>query len=321
MGRVRAYVPGVLVAFALFTGDAWAQGRADLEKARASYLSRNYAEAEERLRALVDPNRGTKERAVLSTARMYLGATLTAQGRTEQANDVFEKLILEDPAFEPDPLGFPAEIVNAFIDTRARLQERLKAAAEISAKLEAERRAREDFERRAREAWLEKVKAQASAERVTVESSRLVAFVPFGAGQLQNRQPTLGYVFLGLESALLVASAITVPMYVYARDRANDEARGFDVDGRAEAYQARAQQLRFFNIGFGSAFVLVAAAGIVQANVAYVPAWNETKKRELPVLPSAVDQRGAWVLPVVSALARAEGAQPSGLFVGAAGRF
>lgn len=314
-------IAGCLAALSA-TSPAVAQGRPDLEKARAAYLARNYAEAETRLRALIDPTTGTKERSVLSSARMVLGATLVAQGRGEQASDVFEKLILEDPAFEPDPLGFPGEVINAFIDTRARLQERLKTAAEVAAKLEAERRAREDFERRAREAWLEKVKEQAGTERVTVQNSRLVASIPFGAGQFQNRQRGLGWTFLGLESALLVATVITVPMYVYARDRANDEARGFDVDGRADAYQERAQQLRFFNIGFASGFALVAAAGVIQANAAFVPSFDDTRRRELPVLQTA-RAAGLQLHPTVSvgSMGAERGAPLSGLQIGAFGAF
>ena len=259
---------------------------------------------------------------MLSTARMYLGATLTAQGKSEQASDVYEKLILEDPAFEPDPLGFPAEIVNAFIDTRARLQERLKTAAEVSAKLEAERRSREEFERRAREAWLEKVKAQAMTERVTVESSRLVAFVPFGAGQLPEppagpglrvpRHPVRAPRGLGHHRA-------HVRLRARSRERRGPRLRRRRPRGGVPGPRSAAPVLQ--HRGFHDAFVLVAAAGIVQANAAYVPAWNETKKRDLPVLPSAAEARSSFV-PVLSALGRSDGSEaPAGLFVGAAGTF
>lgn len=78
---------------------ASAQGRVDVEKARAAYLARNYAEAEERLRALVDPKTGLKELGLLSQARMYLAAVLLAQGKPDAAAEVLEKMILEDPAF------------------------------------------------------------------------------------------------------------------------------------------------------------------------------------------------------------------------------
>src|SRR3954447_16490028 len=91
---------------------ASAQGRVDVEKARAAYLARNYAEAEDRLRTLVDPKTGLKELSLLSQARMYLAAVLLAQGKRDAAVEVFEKMILEDPAFEPDPLSFSGDVIN-----------------------------------------------------------------------------------------------------------------------------------------------------------------------------------------------------------------
>lgn len=310
----------VSAAFALAvlvfaSAPAWAQGRADLEKARAAYLARNYTEAEERLRTLVDPTSGTKERVVLSQGRMYLGATLLAQGKREPAEDVFEKLILEDPAYEPDPLGFPAEVVNTFIDTRVQLQERLKAAAQTAAKLEAERRAREEADRRAREAWLEKVKEQASEERVTVRNERLVACMPFGAGQFQNRQPVLGWTFLGVESGLFVATAVTWGMGLYWRDRAREDARQIGLVSYADELQHRADVLRTWNLGLGGALAVVAAVGIVQANVAFVPEFDEKHKRALPPLHAKTTP--TRLVPWVAPLAGRE--TGPGVMVGATG--
>jgi tetratricopeptide (TPR) repeat protein len=309
----RLIAASVLAGLVLSSSHACAQGRADLEKARAAYLARNYAEAEARLEVLVDPKDGVKERALLSEARMYLGAVLLAQGRQKQAEDVFEKLILNDVTYDPDPLSFPGDVINTFIDTRAQLQERIKTAAQTAAKLEAERRAREEAERRQQEEWLEKVKAQAAEEKVTIKNDRLVAFLPFGAGQFQNRQPVLGWIFLGTQAALVVASAVTLPMYLYARGRADDEARSGDIERKADAYQERAEDIRFTNIGLAGAFVAVAAIGIIQANLGYVPEIVEVKKRELPALPAL-----SRLSPVISPVARGDGA-PTGVFVGLSG--
>lgn len=305
---------GVVLLVSLASGPAFAQGRADLEKARAAYLARSYTEAEERLRSLVDPTSGTKERVVLSQARMYLGATLLAQGKRDAAEDVFEKLILEDPAYEPDPLGFPADVVNTFIDTRVQLQERLKAAAQTAAKLEAERRARDEADRRAREVWLEKVKAQAGEEHVTVRNERLVACLPFGAGQFQNRQPVLGWAFLGAESSLLVATAVTWGMGLYWRDRARDEARDIALVARADELKARADEIRTWNLGLGAALAAVAAVGIVQANVAFVPQFDERKKRPLPPLGNGASVGALRLTPFVAPLVSPQG---GGVMVGA----
>lgn len=303
---MRGLLVAAILVFSIFgTSAAWGQSRADLEKARAAYLARNYAEAEERLRALVDPKTGVKELTLLSQARMYLGAVLLAQGKHDQAVDVFEKLILEDPPFEPDPLGYPTDVINTFIDVRLQLQERLRQAAQNAAKLEAERRARAEEEKRKQEEWLGKVKAMAQEEKITVRNNRLLAFLPFGVGQFQNGQPILGWTFLVSEAALVVGTAVTIPMYSYARGRAEEEARAGDIERKADLYQERADTIQVANLSMAGAFGLLAVAGIVQANIAYVPETFETKKRELPPLSRTVPR----ISPIVAPLA-------GGAFVG-----
>lgn len=262
---------------------ASAQGRVDVEKARAAYLARNYAEAEERLRALVDPKTGLKELGLLSQARMYLAAVLLAQGKPDAAAEVLEKMILEDPAFEPDPLSFPSDVINTFFDVRAQLQEKIRQDAQNKARLEAERRARAEEERRKQEAWLAKVKQMASEEKITVRNNRLVAFLPFGAGQFQNGDSVLGWTFLVSEAALVAGMGVTIPMYAYHRGRAEEVARQNDFR-TAQLYQDRADNIRTVNLSFVGAFAAIAITGVVQANLAYVPEKVDTKKRPLPPL-------------------------------------
>jgi tetratricopeptide (TPR) repeat protein len=308
----RLIVVAALGVVLLGARAAAAQGRVDVEKARAAYLARNYSEAEERLRALVDAQSGIKELSLLSQARMYLGAVLLAQGKRDAAIEVFEKMILEDPSFEPDPLSFPGEVVNTFYDVRGQLQEKIRQAAQNAARLEAERRARAEEERRRQEAWLAKVKQMAGEEKITVRHSRLVAFLPFGAGQFQNGDRVLGWTFLASEAACVIGTGITVPMFSYARGRAEDEARSGDLERKAQVYQDRADNIRTVNLSFVGVLAALAVTGIVQANLAYVPETAETRKRDLPPI--------SRLTPVVSPLARSEGsALPSGLFVGISG--
>jgi TolA-binding protein len=284
----------------------------DVVKARAAYLARNYSEAEDRLRALVDPKMGLKELSLLSQARMYLGAVLLAQGKRDAAGDVFEKMILEDPSFEPDPLSFPGDVINTFFDVRGQLQEKIRQSAQNAARLEAERRARVEEERRRQEAWLAQVKQMATEEKNTVRHSRLIAFLPFGAGQFQNGDRVLGWTFLATQAACIIGTGITVPMYSYARGRAEDEARSGDLEREAQLYQDRADNIRTVNLSFAGAFAALAITGIVQANLSYVPETVETGKRALPPL--------SRVTPIVAPLAKSEGgASPAGLFVGLSG--
>ena len=258
---------------------AFADDRAELEKARASYLSRNWAEAELRARGILDG--GSKERAIVSQARMILGAALIAQGKKEPAVETFEKLALDDPTFDPDPLSYPSDVINTFIDTRAQQADRIKNQAVTLAKLEAERKAREEAEREKQKRWLELVKAQAQEEKITVRNSRLVACLPFGAGQFQNDQPTLGWIFLGTEAALVVGTAITLPMHFYARDRRQVYIDAQDLQ-LATQWDQRADQIQVANLILAGSFVAVAAVGILQANVSFQPQRDERKKRDLP---------------------------------------
>jgi hypothetical protein len=261
---------------------ARADGRADLEKARAAYLARNYAEAEERLRVLVDPKTGLREPGLLSQARMNLGAVLLAQGKKDAGSEVFERLILEDPSYEPDPLSFPGEVINLFIDVRSQLRERIKVAAENAARLEAERRAREAAEKKAREEWQRKVEKMASEEIITSKRSRLVACMPFGAGQFQNGQPVLGGIFLGLESAAVIGTFVTVPMYAYAARHLQLELNHPSGEDKVAAYQARKNDILTADYILIGSFVGIAAVGIVQANLAFEPEKTNTKQRDLP---------------------------------------
>ncbi len=289
----RALAPAILFAVLAFAADARADARVDLEKARVAYLARNYAEAEDRLRALLDPQTGVKERALISQARMYLGAVSFAQGKKDAAKEIFETLVLEDPTYEPDPLSFPSDVVNLYIDTRAQLAESIKNAAAVAAKLEAERKAREAAERDRRERWLERVKALAQEDKTLVKNQRLVAFVPFGAGQFQNRQPLLGWIFLGAEASLVVTSGILFGMQRYAKDRAIEEQNANDPNQRKDQYVAREQDLFVANVVVTGAFAAVAVAGIIQANLAYQPEYVELKKRELPPLSALKPVIGA----------------------------
>ena len=313
MRALRRFLAASAFALAVLGGRAAAaQGRVDVEKARAAYLARNYAEAEERLRALVDPKTGLKDLSLLSQARMYLAAVLLAQGKREPGAEAFEKLILEDPSFEPDPLSFSGDVINTFFDVRAQLQERIRQQAQNLARLEAEKRAHADEERRKQEAWLARIKQLATEEKITVHNSRVVALLPFGAGQFQNREPVLGWMFLVSESALVLGTMITVPLYIYADGRKNGQ--GANLEGKAQLYKERADTIATVNLSLVGAFAAVAITGIVQANLAYVPEISETKKRELP--PQS------RLTPILAPVARSEGSViPQGGLVGVGGTF
>jgi hypothetical protein len=113
------------------------------------------------------------------------------------------------------------------------------------------------------------------------------------------------------EAACVLGTGLTVPMYSYARGRAEDEARSGDLERKAQLYQDRADNIRTVNLSFTGVFAVLAMVGIVQANLAFVPETVETRTRDLPPLTR--------LTPVVSSLSGGAGALPTGVFVGVRG--
>jgi hypothetical protein len=275
------------VALVAAGGSARADEQGDMDKVRASYLARQYDDVEARLKTLLDPNQGTlHDPAMITQARMYRGAALVARGKPGDAGAVFERLLLDDPQFEPDPLSFPTDVIDLFIDTRTRLRDRLNEEAQERARFEAQALARE-AERKLREkervATLERLAAE---ETVTQIHSRWIALVPFGAGQFQNGKTTLGWVFLSMDSALLLGTAITVPIYLYDLQQRTSAYQAQDPTA-ANSYIQRAQTVQTINLSLVGAFAVTAIAGILQGELEYVPTVVEHRSRSIP--PLALD--------------------------------
>ena len=300
----RLGVAGVLaVAGLCATGTAArADEQGDLDKARAAYLARRYDEAERRFRTMLDPVNGTiHDPTLLSRARMYWGAVALAKSSAVQATAIFEKLLLDDPTFEPDPLSFPADVINAFIDTRARMRERLSAMAAEQARREAERRAREDADRKRQAGHLALVERLASEEEVTDRHSRWVSLLPFGVGQFQNGKNALGWFFLGSEAALVAGGCIALPFYTYNATQGIDAYEHVQTS-RASDYFDRANIARAMNIVLLSSAAGVGVLGVVQAQLAYVPDVVTIKHRVIPDARATSSRLPAppWLLPSVS---------------------
>jgi hypothetical protein len=279
---------------------ARADEQTDLEKVRAAYLGKNYDEAERRLVAILDPDKGAHDPQVLTQARMYLGAVMLAKGNADGASQVFEKLILDDPTYEPDPLSFPTNAIDLFIDTRARLRERLNAEAQERVRREAERRARAEEKKRKDAERLATLERMAGEERVTERHSRWIAAVPFGAGQFQNGDTAAGWALLGVESALVAGTLVCLPIYLTDLQYRTEAFSAGDRT-RAQEYIDRANAVRVVNLSLAGAFAAVAIVGVVQAQAAFVPERTDVKKRVIPptawqpILAPSGDARGGIV--------------------------
>jgi TM2 domain-containing membrane protein YozV len=257
---------------------------------------------------MLDPKNGTlHDAAMVTQARMYLAAVLFAKGEQEQAATVLERLLLDDKEqFEPDPLSFPTDVIDFFIDTRARLRDKLNAQAQERAKREAERRAREEEQKKREAARLALLERLATEEKVTSVHSRWIALVPFGAGQFQNGKPGLGWALLATESAFLLGTVVTIPIYLIDLQNRSDAYRAGQ-NFQANEYIDRANVVRTVNLAFIGAFALTAAAGVVQAQLEYVPSVVDLRTRPIPAV--------SWTLTPVLTPER------GGASVGIGGRF
>ena len=170
-------------------GVARADEQSELDKVRASYLAHQYDDAELRLRAMLDPMHGTLHDAALITqARMYLAAVLLAEGKQNEASALLEKLLLDDPQYEPDPLSFPTDVDRPL---HRHAHARFAAASQRGGArgARASRPQSGSARRRRRSARPSASRCSRSSpreENVTTVHSRWAALVPFGAGQFQN---------------------------------------------------------------------------------------------------------------------------------------
>jgi hypothetical protein len=274
-----------LVATALLAlsgRDAAADAQSDLEKAHSAYVAHKYADAEARLRALLDEKtHPLTDPDSIADARMYLGAVLVAEGKKEEAGDVFEQLVLDKPDYEPDSLRVLLDAINAFIDARTRLRDRLAALQrEQVQKQQALRQKQQEDQIKAatRLALLEQL---ASTEVVTERHSRWLALLPFGAGQFQNGQETLGWVFLSGETILGVTSIGGVAIALSEQVQANDAFARRDLP-EAISFERRAQIAAIVADWFAAGFFAAAVGGIVHAQLTFVPERIQTRKREIP---------------------------------------
>jgi tetratricopeptide (TPR) repeat protein len=261
-----------------------ADDSSELEKALSAYVAHRYGDAAERLRTLLDARTGSlKSPYDIADARMYLGAVLVAQGKKEAADSVFEELLLSKPDYQPDPLRVSLEAIDAFIDTRSRLHDRLGALQADLVRQEKEQRAHEEALHKQRLQRLVILEQLASEETVIQKNSRWVGLLPFGVGQFQNGQDGLGVAFLAGESLLALSSAVAHVLSLYCEGQTNDAVERND--GTAGAYNRRAQAEALAGNLFATGFFASAIAGIALAELTFVPQRQHVEHRPIPQPP------------------------------------
>ncbi len=260
---------------------ARADAASDLEKAHNAYVARQYDEAEMRLRALLDAKTSTLvDPDKIADARMYLAATLLAEKKNDEANSMLEQLLTERPDYQPDPLRVSLEAIDALTDARTRIRDKLAALQAEKVRKAQEEKAKIESERVKQQIRLQQLEQLAGTEIIEHPNSRLLAMVPFGAGQFQNGQTALGWTLLLSEGALAIGSGIGAGFWYYYVQKA--QAPENVLDGTAHGYNSLAQTSSYVGDSLFAGFAVLAAIGVIQAQLTFVPETVETRKRPLP---------------------------------------
>lgn len=266
---------------------------AELARVAGLYEAGKYRECSNELERLLDPlgKAPLRQSAMVENARVYWSACLLGAGETDEADAPLRAAIHENPQMKPpDSLVFPQPVVQRFLRVRDSLVNEIRAAEQArikQAQIEAGQREQRLARDRDRMAALEQLARQ---QVEVVRNRRLFAFIPFGVGQIQNRQEALGYTLMASE-ILLGALSITAIAVQSRLARAADEVRQ---EGTAVVDEEGHEQLQatWSTVKTASAwaFVALAVGGVVQAQLEFVPEFREVRPRPLPpsLAPSVV---------------------------------
>lgn len=288
--------------------------QAELARAAGLYEAGQYASCATQFESLLDPKNPHRlhDPAVIEKARIYYAACLIGSGHPDQADEPLKRALRANPQMKPpDNLVFPQAVIDHFLHVQDELraeitraeQERIKKAQQAHRKAELAEK-----ERRARIAQLKQL---ASEEQIVTKNHRWLALVPFGVGQFQNREPALGWTFLVSEAALGGTALTSMVLELYYRSQAYDPTKS------AASLRQNDQAAQTVLIASSYSFLAVTAAGIVQAELAFVPEFKDgVRRRSLPKsLESAKREVHSW------SLAPSAAPLPGGAEFGLVGRF
>lgn len=286
------------LALALVAGRARADDEANLRSGVNSFEGGRYQECTERFEAMFAEGSPTqlREQGVKSRARMYYASCLTARGRSGSAEEQLTTLALEDPRFAPDSGTFPGPVIDKFYEIREKKKDVIRQRElEIIAREQSEAKARDE----ARKAEIERRRLliEAASEYYVVrQNSRVIAALPFGAGQFQNGQTGLGWTLLGVEGALAAGSFVTYLIASNYERQVLGSPADINIEGTEDAHARVAIANRVL---FGL-FAATAIGGVVHAQYTYVPELRERRRRTLPpnllVVPQlSLAPGGGWL--------------------------
>jgi len=256
-----------LAAWIALARPAAASPAQDLEHARQSFREHDYDSARKLATFLLYPDEKLAQPSDLVEAHVILGASDFETGHRAEAKVEFEKALQIQPDKTLTDLLFSEGAIRLFDETRADIAGRAERDAQLR-KLADER---------------ERIRRYRESLVVVERRSFGVNFVPFGAGQFQNKQPVRGLLFAAGQG---VTGGISVGIFVYLAGK-----YGFNAAVPA-AESVGVRQLQQIEIGTGIAFFALYTLGVVDALLHYKPRVQiEGDDSLLPRLPEAPPAR------------------------------
>jgi hypothetical protein len=319
----------------LIVGPVWAQAQeasgsaararalgdsAELDRVVEFYFSGQYDKCTDALSPLLEPGKvnAFTDPAVIERGRLYLATCALLSSHAEQAKSELRRALEANPLMTPpDSLTFPPPVLALFWEVREEVQaliskeEQEQVARLLRENAEAQARA---LERDRRE---QRLRTLASEQPVIAQNSRVIAWLPYGAGQYQNGDTTLGHVFLISESLFTVGAVVSAS--VLLTDYAGS--RGVIDESNHSQFQASYTVMTISTIALATSVAL----GILEANLSFQSERQlGVRKRELPKdlslrVPQASESRppaapASQILPYAAP-------QADGAVFGVVGRF
>ena len=241
-----------------------------MNRARVTFEYGDYAQASKLLSALVEAGRFDSLQTRAEAYRL-LGLSLFYQGRKGEAYSAFLEYLYIDPDAELDPFYVPPAAVSFFEQVKKEAEPKL---APIRAQKRAEQDARqkaateEAERRRQRELEEERKRLAPSIERRVVQKEFWVSMMPFGIGQLQNGDRTLG---LALATAQVIAGASSAGSALLIEELRDQSTGRFNNTGPGTTPYQTATRLNVVKWVGAALFYGLWAAGAVHAAIRFQP--------------------------------------------------
>lgn len=230
----------------------------ELDVARDAFRRRDWGSALPVLSSLLYPRPRLASLEDLFEAHLLLGMCAFESGDRATAAREFDEAIYLESERQLEAVLFSDAAVALYEERRTAIRDRLRL----------------EEEKRALAVEREKYRQMLAAMVVVEKRDYYVNYIPFGAGQFQNKQTKKGIAFAAAQG---VTGAVSAGIWMYL-------VGSYGLSGSVpneEAAQVR--RLQQIEIGSGALFLGLVAAGIVDALINYKP--SVVRKPDASILP------------------------------------